>query len=665
MNPGEELAGRYRLEVRLGRGGMGEVWRALDQDLVRRVAVKLLLIDWSGRHNDQVTRFRIEARAAARLDHPRIAVLHDIAVDQDRPFLVLALLPGPDLATKMTDHPGGLPIQTALGHGAQAAEGLAAAHAAGVIHRDIKPSNLMLDGTGELRICDFGIAHLEGGTAGPTAPGAILGTLAYMPPEQLRGEKIKSSADVYALGATLFHLLTGRPPFTGTSQAIVAQHLAAPPPRAGSFRFGIPAGLDLYLSRLLAKDPAERPQSAVEVARELRAIASDYQQRMIIEERIRRLVAKIEQLIPTLGYDENGDNARHRIARLLADIDPDEAERIARAIHDGEAGMRASALAKVAEAVASHNPARARTLLSEAGHTARTFRRHGAGHQSWIFADIAASAATWDPDHARFLLAQAEGFGPAAARAAIAEAFTALKDLAEAERIARTITDTEPTATPKAAALAMIAKAAAERQPTQAHALLTEAINLTRNDRELHQVAEIWAHQDPAAAEHIAHTMRDPWRSWTLVTTAGVWAERGDIPEAERLARVVPETSTRRYDSVGPLPNKALVLAHIAKALAKHDQPRARSLISEADRLTHRRYEDDGSLTFRFDEDDEPEDPLTPIISPPTPLIEALALLDWNEAERRALAIPEPQGQVYRLYEIANTLKHEGIAGDF
>lgn len=183
MKPRQELAGRYRLAERLGHGGMGEVWRAFDLELHRDVAVKVLLTQVSeDQAEEMLARFRREGRAGARLNHPRIAAVHDTGAHESQPFLVLELLPGPDLATLLDRHPEGLPVEKALEYGAQAAEGLAAAHEAGVVHRDVKPSNLMLTGDGMLKLCDFGIARLQDATAGLSVPGVGMGTVAYMPP---------------------------------------------------------------------------------------------------------------------------------------------------------------------------------------------------------------------------------------------------------------------------------------------------------------------------------------------------------------------------------------------------------------------------------------------------------------------------------------------------
>ncbi|MBB6398500.1 serine/threonine protein kinase [Actinomadura coerulea] len=275
MQPGLELAGRYRLETLLGRGGMGEVWRGLDLSLERPVALKVLLPNWRD-ENEMVQamgRFRREGRAAARLSHPAIAAVFDVGEERGHPFLVLELLTGQDLRKILERQPGGLPIELVLDYGAQVAEGLAAAHAAGVVHRDIKPANLMLLPSGQVKICDFGIARLQGATAGLSATGVRMGTFAYMPPEQAAGKPLDGRADLYALGCTLFHMLTGRYVFPGDDlQAIVAQHLARPAPSPRALRLDTPIELDALILALLAKTPDDRPADAAAVARELKRI---------------------------------------------------------------------------------------------------------------------------------------------------------------------------------------------------------------------------------------------------------------------------------------------------------------------------------------------------------------------------------------------------------
>ncbi|MFI0349960.1 DNA translocase FtsK [Actinomadura sp. 9N407] len=297
MQRGLELAGRYRMEELLGRGGMGEVWRGFDLHLERPVALKVLLTNWPDvtGMEQAMARFRREGRAAARLLHPAIATVFDVGEDDGHAFLVLELLNGQDLRKVLSLHPGGLPIEQVLDYGAQVAEGLSAAHAAGVVHRDIKPANLMLLPTGQVKICDFGIARLQGATAGLSAVGVRIGTIAYMPPEQVGGKPLDGRADLYALGCTLFHMLTGRYVFPGDDlQAVVAQHLARPAPSPRTLRADTPAHLDALVLALLAKDPEDRPADATAVAGELRRIAD------------RLLPSRVEYALPKLALLRRG-----------------------------------------------------------------------------------------------------------------------------------------------------------------------------------------------------------------------------------------------------------------------------------------------------------------------------------------------------------------------
>lgn len=219
------LAGRYRLDRFLGRGGMGEVWQAVDERLHRRVAIKILLSNPLGDEQlggQALVRFRREGEAAARLNHRNIVAVYDLGehrelgshgVERTCPFLVLEFLEGRDLKKMLHQKPHGLLVEEVLDYGAQACDGLAAAHAAGIVHRDIKPANLMLLADGTIKVCDFGIARLSDATA-LYSGNAKIGTLAYMAPEQFSTSgRIDHRADLYALGATLYHLLTGHPVF--------------------------------------------------------------------------------------------------------------------------------------------------------------------------------------------------------------------------------------------------------------------------------------------------------------------------------------------------------------------------------------------------------------------------------------------------------------------
>ena len=253
------IAGRYRLSESIGRGGMGEVWRAYDEMLARPVAVKLLLPQDSD--PTAASRFRLEAQTAARIDHPNVVGVRDFGEYDNRLFLVMELVQGDNLAGVLS-RSGAQPAERVARIAAQAAAGLAAAHRQGIVHRDIKPGNLLLDADGTLKIGDFGIARfLDDPGAALTATGQIVGTSLYLAPERALGQPAGPASDVYALGCVLYQLLTGRPPFQAdTAVAILHQHLdAAPVPPRELGVPGLPPAFENYLLGLLAKDPEHRP----------------------------------------------------------------------------------------------------------------------------------------------------------------------------------------------------------------------------------------------------------------------------------------------------------------------------------------------------------------------------------------------------------------------
>ena len=254
------LAGRYRLDRSLGRGGFSEVWQAEDSVLGRAVAVKVFTAPASD--PDVVARFQREARTVAALRHPNVVVVFDAGVDRDMLYVVMELLAGPSLDGLLAMR-GPLPADVALAYAEQAAAGLAAAHAAGVVHRDIKPANLVLDSDGTLKVADFGIASLAGPATSLTAAGVIAGTPAYLSPEQAAGRPAEPRSDLYALGCVLYALLTGTPPFTGEHPVATAhQHLHAAVPPARELRPGLPPVIDQLLVTMLAKNPEDRPPDA-------------------------------------------------------------------------------------------------------------------------------------------------------------------------------------------------------------------------------------------------------------------------------------------------------------------------------------------------------------------------------------------------------------------
>lgn len=256
----EVVAGRYRLVERLGAGAMGVVWRAFDERLHRVVAVKLLVVPPGADAGEAAARAAREARIAARLHHPNAVTVHDVVTDGGVPVLVMEHVAGRSLSGVV------LPVADAARVGAQVASALAAAHAAGIVHRDVKPGNVLLTEDGTAKITDFGIARAFGDVT-VTRTGVLAGTPAFLAPEVARGGSPGPASDVFALGATLYALVEGRPPFGDGDNAIALLHAVAaghfpPPTRAGALT---PVLLDL-----MRTDPDTRPTMA-EAAQRLRA----------------------------------------------------------------------------------------------------------------------------------------------------------------------------------------------------------------------------------------------------------------------------------------------------------------------------------------------------------------------------------------------------------
>ncbi|WP_157756967.1 protein kinase [Plantactinospora sp. KBS50] len=266
------LDGRYRADELLGSGGMGTVWRGRDLRLDRPVAIKELtgpgLADPTA-----VQRFGREARTVARLTHPNIVAVYDVGTGDETPYLVMELVEGRSLASIVARGP--LPIGTAVSIATQVCDGLAAAHAAGVVHRDIKPANLIVTPTGLVKICDFGLARLEqaDGEADLTGSAVALGSAKYMAPEQVTGDPVDGRTDLYGLGCTLYAMLAGTPPFQGENAiGIVHRQLTERPAPVRSRRPDVPAELDRLVADLLAKSPAERPADAATVRARLSGV---------------------------------------------------------------------------------------------------------------------------------------------------------------------------------------------------------------------------------------------------------------------------------------------------------------------------------------------------------------------------------------------------------
>jgi serine/threonine-protein kinase len=264
------LGGRYRLGERIARGGMGSVYRAVDENLGRQVAVKVLRRELA----DDPTfleRFRREARAAAALSHPGVAGVYDYGELGGSAFIVMELVEGETLAERIAAT-GRLPFAEAFAIGEQVARALAAAHAHGLVHRDVKPANVLL-GPGGAKVTDFGIAKAAT-SATLTRTGMVLGSANYVAPEQAQGDDVGPAADQYSLGCVLFEAVTGRTPYTGANPvAIATQHVSSPVPDPRADLPDLPAPAADLIRRALAKHPADRFPSATALAEALSTAA--------------------------------------------------------------------------------------------------------------------------------------------------------------------------------------------------------------------------------------------------------------------------------------------------------------------------------------------------------------------------------------------------------
>jgi serine/threonine-protein kinase len=253
---GELVAGRYELEELVGTGGMSSVYRAHDRLLERHVALKILheshLAD-----ADTIERFRREARAVAQLSHPNIVTVIDRGEDDGRQFIVFEYIAGENLK-QVVERTGPLPVRQVLELSIQIGRGLAFAHSAGLIHRDVKPQNVLLNGDGEAKVTDFGIARSLD-VEGVTRTGTVMGTSNYIAPEQATGRPVDAQTDVYALGVVVFELLTGRVPFDGDNFVAVAmRHVSETPPSVLELRPDTPIRLANAVDRALEKEPEDR-----------------------------------------------------------------------------------------------------------------------------------------------------------------------------------------------------------------------------------------------------------------------------------------------------------------------------------------------------------------------------------------------------------------------
>src|SRR5918996_304265 len=261
------LNDRYQIEAPLGRGGMATVFRGTDRVLNRTVAVKILADRFAG-DDKFVTRFRREAQAAARLNHPNIVSIYDTGDDDGAHYIVMELVEGDTLGDVLR-RDGALPAERAAAIAVSVAEALERAHQAGLVHRDVKPGNVMLTPDGSVKVMDFGIARAASEDT-LTQTGTVLGTAAYLSPEQAQGLPVDARSDLYSLGCVLYEMTTGRPPFSGDSPVAIAyKHVKDDPVAPSRINPDVPSDLEAVILKSMAKNPANRYQSAAELRQDL------------------------------------------------------------------------------------------------------------------------------------------------------------------------------------------------------------------------------------------------------------------------------------------------------------------------------------------------------------------------------------------------------------
>src|SRR5713226_6002939 len=274
-----QMLGHYRILEQIGAGGMGEVYRAQDTRLERQVAIKILPAEFS-KDEDRLRRFEREARAAAALNHPNILAIYDVQIHDGSPFIISELLQGTTLRGRLIT--GALPLRVVIDYAAQILHGLTAAHQKHIVHRDLKPENLFITRDNRVKILDFGLAKLAepnqtlGGSdvaTMNTTPGMVMGTLAYMSPEQLRGRKVDERSDIFSFGAILYEMVSANRAFQAeTNVDIITAILTQDPLERSEARSALPPALERVVRHCLEKSPEDRFQSARDLLFNLEAI---------------------------------------------------------------------------------------------------------------------------------------------------------------------------------------------------------------------------------------------------------------------------------------------------------------------------------------------------------------------------------------------------------
>src|ERR687888_1806920 len=267
---GTLISDRFRLDEKIGAGGMSTVYRAFDPTLERWVAIKLMHRDISS-DPDQLERFRREARAAAALNHPHVVTVIDAGEDEGTPYIVFEYVEGETLKERIRRF-GRLPVPEAVAYAIEIGRALSSAHARRLVHRDIKPQNVLIDEEGRAKVTDFGIARsLE--VQGLTAPGRVLGTTDYVSPEQALGHEVTEQSDIYSLGICLYEMLTGEIPFKADTQVATAmKHVREPMPDVQRVRPEVSAALASVVEHATAKETANRYLTVDQMVRDLEQV---------------------------------------------------------------------------------------------------------------------------------------------------------------------------------------------------------------------------------------------------------------------------------------------------------------------------------------------------------------------------------------------------------
>ncbi|WP_051494677.1 Stk1 family PASTA domain-containing Ser/Thr kinase [Nocardia nova] len=269
---GQMLDGRYRIDAPIARGGMSMVFRGVDTRLDRPVAIKVMDPKFSG-DPQFLTRFEFEARSVARLKHPSLVAVYDQGIDGEYPFLIMELVEGGTLRELLRER-GPMPPHAARAVAEPVLRAIGVAHAAGLVHRDVKPENVLISDAGEVKIADFGLVRAVA-ASNMTSASVILGTAAYLSPEQVTSGSADARSDVYSFGILIFEMLTGRAPFTGdTALSIAYQRVEKDVPSPSEFIEGVPPEFDELVARATAREPAHRFADATEMAAELQRLAT-------------------------------------------------------------------------------------------------------------------------------------------------------------------------------------------------------------------------------------------------------------------------------------------------------------------------------------------------------------------------------------------------------